>query len=51
MLRINVTFSPRILALLDAEVKALELNRSELLRRILDERYDAIKNDSESHYD
>lgn len=50
MLRINIVLTPRILALLDAEVSDLELNRSELLRRILDERYDE-KKDSESHYD
>jgi metal-responsive CopG/Arc/MetJ family transcriptional regulator len=50
MLRINITITPRILADLDREVKDLELNRSELLRRILDERYDG-KKDSERHYD
>jgi metal-responsive CopG/Arc/MetJ family transcriptional regulator len=50
MLRINITITPRLLILLDEEVKGLELNRSELLRRILDERYDE-KKDSEHHYD
>jgi metal-responsive CopG/Arc/MetJ family transcriptional regulator len=50
MLRINITTTPRLLALLDEEVKALELSRSELLRRILDARYDKAK-DSENHYD
>jgi len=50
MLRINITTTPRILELLDEEAKALELSRSELLRRILDARYDKAKN-SESHYD
>jgi metal-responsive CopG/Arc/MetJ family transcriptional regulator len=50
MLRINITTTPRLLALLDEEVKALELSRSELLRRILDARYDRTK-DSENHYD
>ncbi len=51
MLRINITTTPRILDLLDTEAEALELSRSELLRRILDERYDKARTDSESHYD
>lgn len=51
MLRINITTTPRILALLDAEAKALELNRSELLRRILDARYDDDKTIARDTYD
>lgn len=49
MLRINITTTPRILELLDREAEELELSRSELLRRILDARYEA--KDSESQYD
>lgn len=40
MVRINITLPTRLLNLVDDEAKRLELSRSELIRRILDEEFD-----------